>query len=317
MPLLLLDDRKTTGLGLPNTRHWHSPMYSSCRPWSVMPRVTAGLAPLLLVPLFLAPEMASGGQPEIQVGLVTEISGHWEVQTPKGRRFRLVGGESLTNGSSLLTGDRAAAICISRFDQKKNEWYRVPGNYQGPVALRADEPQVTVSARFQRALKKFFAAPRTTYVPTLSRQQQAISLRDEVVSLKPDGIDLTAIFADAATGQDTVILQRKVFAVRGGKQRLAWSEVATNSVRWQPGEPVQFHAPGLAEGLYRVVLKSDPRGADAIILVSTRGAFAERASEFAEICRLASWWGDGLDLRQRRGRLRSYLDVMADDLSRR
>src|SRR5436305_5951349 len=132
-------------------RPWYSPMYSICLRLSVLLLATAFLALQVL-----APEEACGGQPEVQVGLVTEISGHWEVQTPGGRRLLLVGGESLPTGSVLSTGDRAAAICISRFDEKKNEWYRVPGNYRGPVTLRAAQPQVTVRARFQRALKKFF-----------------------------------------------------------------------------------------------------------------------------------------------------------------
>jgi hypothetical protein len=263
--------------------------------------------------LGFSPHTIWGIQP-IQVGLVTEISGHWQIQTPRGRKVRLTGGESLPDGSVLSTHDLQAAICIARFDQAKSEWYRVPGNYAGPVTLRTERQQVTVSARFQRALQRFFATPRTIYVPTLSRQQETISLHDEVVPLTADGIDLSAVFADAGSGRDIAILLRKVRVGHGSERRLAWSTLATTPVQWQPGAQAMLHTPHLPMGLYRLVLKSAPSGADAFLLVLAPPLFAERSSEFATVRQLEPWWGDGLDARARRGRLRSYLDVMSDDL---
>lgn len=281
---------------------------------SGQPLFTPAVVAALLVAALAAVAASGQEDPKRTAGFVVDIEGIWLLEID-GVESRVAGGQRLPDGGRLRPLSHEALIRIA-FPNGKSATYKRPGNYSAPIVLRS--PTVSSPAslpdRLEAALAKFYSRPRSAYVPNISRGGLARPvLREAVVEWTEEGLDLRPVFQQVPAGTYLLLLQKRV----ADKEDLCWTDVARETWRWAPGSSSRLRLrEGFGPGLWRVELLDEVEAggapADAWILVSRPEDYPRQAAELQRAVDTATLWGSGLQESALRGRLRAYLEVLAE-----
>ena len=242
-------------------------------------------------------------------GFVTEIEGDWWVEQ-RGGRGAARGGQGVEAGATVsATGESAEARIRIACRDGRVEVYKRPGNYQRPVTpCKALNQEVGTWQRVQAVFARFFAHGEEEYVPTLGRSfPGAVALQEAVLVAKSGGLDLAPLFVRA--GERPCPLQ--VEHNTGAAGKLKWQQVG-RTPKDTPCPPIVDPLP---PGLYRIrlVKEGQVQPTDAWFFVASAADASRLRQVFGDVKAAESWWGEGLEEDQKRGRLRALLHMLSED----
>jgi hypothetical protein len=148
-----------------------------------------------------------------------------------------------------------------------------------------------------------FAGPLIDYVVPVSRGLES-QLKEAVVPLAGDRVDISAVFQDVDSGSYRVRFE----SVSGGMR------TPTLQVDWTKGTSVSVTIPGVTAGLYKLQLldgNGQQTGSDAKVLINEPEDFKKNRAAFQEALDATKKWPDEVDARAPRAFLRQVLDGLS------
>jgi hypothetical protein len=164
-----------------------------------------------------------------------------------------------------------------------------------------------LAERLLLAAKRFLGSPQGTFVSTSSRSIASSQLREAILGIEPQGIDLGPMLAPARKDSYRLLFQKASRTNAG----MDWGLVKTVDVSWPPQIPVT----GLTPGLYKVLeldRRGEPTGSDAWVLLVTPDVYAKTFASFAAAQNLVEGWSKNFDREWSRSFARAYLAEIAE-----
>jgi hypothetical protein len=261
---------------------------------------------LLLLSLVALPQK---GQDEI-VAFVAEVQGSWELvrslEPPKPIDWGMaLPGDSLIRArTSSDSGGRVRIACLDGTTQScdlKN----------GCREIRMPAPSTvvvpTLGERIRSALARFLSEPPERYVSALSRSTRS-RLRESVVELRADNIDLRTLLTSSGDDEMLVLLQRRTRSAPS----VEWGDTREAKISFAS----LISGQGFQEGLYRVVEvdeNREPTGDECWVLLVEESRYEKLSQDFRSLESLVRQWAADLgENTLLRGVLRAGLEVLSE-----